>query len=414
MKRRNDVMSSLKDALINDTSCGDMFESNTASDSYKTGIAPLDYMLGYRLAVYDDNNEVIDSYPALGFNGGVNIMVIGKSSTAKTSIMLFIAAMIVKPFENGLIIHYDLEQAMNMTRAKTMTKFSVQELRQKYILRQMNSTIEDIKKMIMNLYKTKMSNPKEYMYESGKKDEFGNPIVMFQPTVVIIDSIPSLSTKLSETDKKDWAKLEEVTSQTERMRLTGEVGRFYTDILPYLKAANIIVISINHIRVNPQMGIVKSPSELLYLKQDESLPCGKTPVYYSHYLLKNVAVGSEKYTMEDDGFDGFLIRMEIVKSRSNQAGQYVEVIYDKVRGVSPIRSCLRFAKEMGLLGGNRNATYFLTDKEKKFPMRTVEEFFRENKEMYQIMYSNIIPILDSRLSFVKPEDLEMDEELFDY
>jgi hypothetical protein len=327
---------------------------------------------------------------------------------------LFIAGMIVRRYDNGLIIHFDLEQAMNLTRAKAMTKFTVKEMKEKYVLRQMNSTIEDIKKMIMEVYKAKTSDPKTYMYNSGKKDEFGNDIVMYQPTVILIDSIPSLTTKLSETDKKEWAKLEEVTSQTERMRLTGEVGRFYTDILPYLRAANIMVFSINHIKVNPQMGIVKSPAELLYLKQDEALPCGKATVYLAHYMLKHVAVGSGKYTMEDDGFDGFLIRIEIIKSRSNQAGQSFDIIYDKVKGVSPIRTCIHFAKENGLVGGNKNATYFINNKDDKFPMRTVEQYFSEHKEMYKIMYDHIIPLLETRLSSVRAGEIAVDDEVLDY
>lgn len=407
-------MSALLDSLAANPACGDLFKSNMMVDSYKTGIAPLDYYLGYRLNVYDDNNEVVDSYPALGFNGGCYIMDIGKSSTAKTSIMLFIAGMIVRPFENGLIIHYDLEQAMNPTRAKIMTRFTINEMKSKYLLKQMNSTMEDIKVMIMNLYKEKTSNPKEYQYDTGKKDEFNQPIIMYVPTVVIIDSIPSLTVKLSETDKKEWAKLEEITSQTERMRLTGEIGRFYTDLLPYLRAANIIVISINHIKVNPQMGIVKSPAELLYLKQDEALPGGKTPPYLAHYLLKNVAVGSEKYDLEDDGIDGVMIRMEIIKSRSNQSGQHVDLIFDKVKGISPIRTCIRFAKDNGLIGGNKNATYFINEKDKKFPMRNVEQFFSENKEMYRIMYDHIIPILETKLSSVKEAEIAFDDDVLDY
>lgn len=405
-------MSALKDKLIQTN--GDLFESNMMIDSYKTGIAPLDYYLGYMLNVYDDNDQIIDSYPCLGFNGGCNILTIGKSSTAKTSVDLFIAAMIVKPYENGLIIHYDLEQAMNVTRAKNMTHFSIKEMKEKYVLRQMNTTIEDIKKMIMELYKEKTSNPKDYMYTSDKKDEFGNQIVMYQPTVIIIDSIPSLSTKLSETDKKDWAKLEEITSQTDRMRLTGEIGRFYTDILPYLRTANIIVMSINHIKVNPQMGIVKSPAELLYLKQDEALPGGKSPVYLAHYMLKHVAVGSGKLTLEDDGIDGFLIKIEIIKSRSNQAGQTVTIVYDKVKGVSPIRTCIQFAKDNGLIGGNKNAMYFINNKDDKFKLRNIEECFTENKELYHIMYSHIVPLLSTRLSQVKSDELAMDDELMDY
>ena len=407
-------MSALLDSLAANPACGDLFKSNMMVDSYKTGIAPLDYYLGYQLNVYDENNEVVDSYPALGFNGGCYIMDIGKSSTAKTSIMLFIAGMIVRPFDNGLIIHYDLEQAMNPTRAKIMTRFTINEMKSKYLLKQMNSTMEDIKVMIMNLYKEKTSNPKMYQYDTGKKDEFNQPIIMYVPTVVLIDSIPSLTVKLSETDKKEWAKLEEITSQTERMRLTGEIGRFYTDLLPYLRAANIIVISINHIKVNPQMGIVKTPAELLYLAQDEALPGGKPPPSLAHSLLKHIAVGSEKYNLEDDGIDGVMIRMMIIKSRSNQSGQYVDLIFDKVKGVSPVRTCIRFAKDNGLIGGNKNATYFINEKDKKFPMRNVEEYFSEHKEMYKIMYDHIIPILETKLSSVKEAEIAFDDDLLGY
>ena len=64
----------LLDSLAANPECGDLFKSNMMVDSYKTGIAPLDYYLGYQLNVYDDNNTVVDSYPALGFNGGCYIM----------------------------------------------------------------------------------------------------------------------------------------------------------------------------------------------------------------------------------------------------------------------------------------------------------------------------------------------------
>lgn len=137
-------------------------------------------------------------------------------------------------------------------------------------------------------------------------------------------------------------------------------------------------------------------------------------MYYAHYMLKHVAVGSGKYNLEDDGFDGFLIRVEIIKSRSNQAGQYVEIIYDKNKGVSPVRTCIHFAKENGLIGGNKNAMYFVNNKDNKFPLRTVEQFFSENKEMYKIMYDHILPLLESRLSYVKPDELVVDDALLDY
>lgn len=393
----------------------DLFSINAAIDTYKTGIAPLDYALGYTVKVYDEDDKVTDEYNALGISGGCNVMWIGKSSTAKTSTALFAAANIVRPFENGTILHFDLEQAMNISRARAMTKFSMSEMKGgKYVLRQSDTSVEKIKRTLIKLYKKKKDNPDKYMYNTGKKNEFGEDIIVYEPTVVLIDSIPSLSVELNDNDKKDLKKIEEISSQTDRMRLTGEIGRFYTDLLPYIKLVNIIIISINHIKVNPQMGIVKSPAELLYLKQDEALPGGKAPVYLSHILLKSVAIGSAKYNEEDDGFDGFGIAVQIIKSRSNQAGQSVNLVYDKVRGIDPVRTCINYAKEIGMIGGNRNATYFINEKDKKFPMRTVNEYFREHKEMYKIMYDHILPSLKERLSSVDEEDLEVVEESMDY
>lgn len=277
----------LLDALreIGEVSKGkNLFERNATTISYKTGIPILDYYLGYMVNVYDENNNIIDKYPSLGITGGSYVTVIGKSSTAKTSAIVGIAANIIRPFENGSIIHYDLEQAMTYARAQVMAKFKMTEMRDKYLIRQENTSITDIKSSIIKLYLEKTNNPDKYQYDTGKKNEFGENIIAYVPTVVIIDSIPSLSSAVNENDKKDVQKLEEVSSQTERMRLTAEIGRFYTELLPYIRAANIIVFSVNHIKVNPGMGIVKSPAELLYLKQDEALPGKFSAPKYSNVL----------------------------------------------------------------------------------------------------------------------------------
>ena len=390
------------------------FESTTMNVCYKTGIAPLDYALGYMVNVHDEEGNVIDSYPSLGITCGSNVMSIGKSSTAKTSTLLSIAGNIVRPFKNGLIVHFDLEQATTISRARAMLRFSIEDMKHKYVLKQSDTSIDGIKKTIVKLWKEKRDNPEKYLYNTGLKNEFGEDIILYEPTICLIDSIPSMSVGLNPNVSAEMKKIEEVSSQTDRMRLTGEIGRFYTDLLPYLKEVNIIMMSVNHIKVNPQMGIIKSPAELLYLKQDEALPGGKTPVYYAHILLKNVAVGSEKFTMEDDGFDGFGIRMEIIKSRSNQAGQTVHLIYDKVRGIDPVRTCISYAKEIGVIAGNKNSTYFIDAPDKKFQMRTVNEYFRENREMFKIMYDHIIPSLEKILSTVDEKELETVNEIMDY
>lgn len=411
-KPKNELMRALRSKAGKEES---HFECNASVVAYKTNFPQLDYFLGYNINVYNENDEIIGRYPSLGITGGSYITFIGKPSTSKTTTACQIAANVVRPFPNGSVIHYDLEQAMNYTRIQKLTRFQMSDIKAgKYILRQEKNSISDIKKDLMDLYMEKVSSPEKYKYKTGELNEFGEEIVVYEPTVVIIDSIATLSTGLNENDKKDLKKLEEVGSQTDRMRVTGEIGRFYTELLPYIRTANIIVISINQIKVNPQMGIVKSASEILYLKQDETLPGGKSPQFLAHILIKFVAIGSDKYNLEEDGFDGFGVRLEIIKSRVSQAGQYVNLVYDKERGIDALRSSIFYAKDLGLTGGNRNAFYFSSHKDQKFALASIHEEFRENRELFKIMYSNIIPELEQRLVTVEESDLEILDEESDY
>ena len=250
----------------------DYFMCNASTVSYKTGFPVLDYYLGYLVNVFNDKNELVDQYPSLGVAGGCYLTAIGKPSTGKTTAMAQIAANIVRPFKNGAVIHFDLEQAENYSRIQNITKFKMIDMMNgKYILRQEQNSISDIKRAIIRIYKEKMSDPDSYKYNTGKKNEFGEDIVIFEPTVVIIDSIATLSTEINENNKKEYEKMEEVSSQPDRMRLAGEISRFFTELLPYLRAANIIVLTINQIKTKAGIGIMPSPAEILYLKQDETL-----------------------------------------------------------------------------------------------------------------------------------------------
>lgn len=406
----------LVEALRNNSSKkGNYFDCNASVISYKTGFPVLDYYLGYRVNVFDNDNTLIDSYPSIGITAGSYIEFIGKPSTSKTTTAVQIASNIVRDFDNGIVVHFDLEQAMNYTRIQALSKFSMSEMANgKYILRQEKTTLEDMKKTIMDIYVEKTSNPDMYKYDTGKLNEFGEKIELYEPTVIILDSIATITMSLNTTDKKELAKLEEIGTQTDRMRLTGEIGRFFNEIMPYIRTANITLIAINQIKTNPNMGIVKSPSEILYLKQDEALPGGKTPQFLAHILIKFVAVGGEKYTYEDDGFDGFGVRLEIIKARTNQAGQVVPLIYDKVRGIDSLRSSVNYAKEIGILGGNRNGYYLGDDKDNKFTLKNMHEDFKANTGLYKTLYDNIIPVLESRLSALRPEEMEIPKEELDY
>lgn len=408
---KNFLIQSLRQA----TGKKNLFDANASVISYKTGFPVLDYYLGYQVNVYNDDNELVSSYPSLGITAGSYVEFIGKPSTSKTTTAIQIASNIVRNFDNGSVIHFDLEQAMNYTRIQTLSKFNIRTIRDgKYILRQEKNTLENIKETIVEIASEKENNPDIYKYKTGKLNEFGEEIEIFEPTVIILDSIASITNGLDINNKKEMEKMKEIGTQTDRMRLTGEIGRFFNEILTQLRTYNIILIAINQIKVNPNMGIVKSPAEILYLDQDEALPGGRTPQFLAHILLKFIAVGSEKYTKEDEGFDGFGVKIKIIKSRTNQAGQIVPMIYDKVRGLDSLRSSVRYSKDIGLLNGNKNGYYFEDDKEHKFTLKNMHQDYKENRELYTCLYSRIIPRLEGHLSVVSPEELEIVEEEFDY
>ena len=226
----------------------DFFDCNASVISYSTGFPVLDYYLGYKVNVCDDNGKYVTSYPSLGITAGSFVLFIGKPSTSKTATAVKIAANIIRPFNNGFVIHYDLEQAMNYSRIQALTKLPMNDMRDgKYILRQEKTTLEDMKASIMRIYQEKTSHPEDYKYATGKLNEFGEEIVIYEPTVVILDSIATITMSLEGGDAKTLDKLEEISSQTDRMRLTGEIGRFFSELIPYLREANIILIAINQI-----------------------------------------------------------------------------------------------------------------------------------------------------------------------
>ena len=127
-------------------------------------------------------------------------------------------------------------------------------------------------------------------------------------------------------------------------------------------------------------------------------------------MIKFVAVGSEKYDDEDDGFSGFKVRLEIIKSRVSAAGKFVNLIYDKNSGVDMVRSTVDFCKDLGLVGGNRNGYYFINNKDEKFTLRNMPNDFRENPKLFKIMKETVIPVLDQSLSGLTPEEMVVPDE----
>ena len=415
-ERGNSCMNSLlKELQANDLAKGKKsmgyFNPNTATICYPTGFPTLDYRLGYKVNSFDDKGNPY-TYNNLGLTAGTYTLLIGKSSTGKTAAAVKIAGNIIRPFENGMVLHFDNERAMNYTRIQALTGFKREDILNRWILRQEKLTLDDMKASLYELYKEKSEHKDQYLYNTGKRDEFGKEIILPVPTYVIIDSVANISSGIEDLSID---KIEEVGSQTDRLRLTGSVGRFFNEILNFLKEVNINLICINHIKVNPQLGIIKSPSEMLYLSNNESISGGRTHINLAHVFIKFTNVSSEKYDSSEEGFDGFKTRLTLIKSRTNSDGKNIELIYDKITGHNMVRSTVDFAKEQGLISGNKNGYYFITDPDKnKFTLANMPQDFKDNPKLYKIMADAVNPILEKDLAYVSDESAEIAQEELDY
>lgn len=243
-----------------------LFNSSQVSVNYPTGFLPFDYLNGYKVKVVDMDENLIGSYSATGITGGTFVTIIGKSGVAKTTWTIQTAFNMVKNFDDdAFVLCYDLEQALNYTRIKNITGATQQELDSKFVLRQEKNYIEDIFDSIIAIANTKEANKSDFMYDTGTVDEFNKPIRAYVPTVIIIDSIPTLASKETEGD-------EEMKSQTDAMRAAKQLKQFYSKLMPIIKTYNITIFAINHINVKIEINpFTKTQSQVMYLKQDESL-----------------------------------------------------------------------------------------------------------------------------------------------
>jgi hypothetical protein len=88
----------------------------------------------------------------------------------------------------------------------------------------------------------------------------------------------------------------------------------------------------------------------------------------------------------------------------------VNMIYDSNSGINMIRSTVKFAKDIGLLGGNKNGYYFASNKDDKFTLKNMPNDFKENPNLYKIMHDTIMPVLEQNLSGITPEEISVPQE----
>ena len=236
-------------------------ESRTAF-GFTTGLDLLDFKNGK--AVFPVESK---PYLSLGVVEGTYVMWVGASGSGKSTIALQSAFNIIKPYEQGSVFHFDIENATDKSRVKKITGWDMEDINKKYFHKNTGISSESFYQTIKLLHEIKTGAEREtFLSKTGKLDESGNEIEILAPTVIILDSLPMLV-------PQNIANEEELSGQMSQTSVARVNASVFRRILPLLKEANLILYVINHIttkvEINPMM---HSKPQVNFLKQGEELP----------------------------------------------------------------------------------------------------------------------------------------------
>lgn len=408
-------------AALKENDKKNLFSTNVTTIFHKTGFPLIDYYFGAVMNVHDELGKIIKQEPRIGQAAGTFNLIIGNTGSAKTTLAVQIAGNIIRQYANANAILFDCEQRTDISRCENITKLPSSYFQNdKFMVKSGTVSLETIQEMIVKTYVTKMKLKKEIMVNSGFKDEFGKDIMIFPPTVIIIDSI---TTVLNETFSPDSAKeasdAEKMRGNTEGARDAKTLKGFFKDILPLCKEGNIIVYGINHINTNMSMNaFIPVAKQQNFLKQDESIPGGKTMLYYPHNIIKLTAKPSDDFSEDSDGFKGHMVMVEPIKSSSNQSGNNskglsFEMVFSQKDGFDSLRSMIIYGKEYGLIEGNKSRMKFKDDDSFTFSFKNIYKEKNE-KPIWESLKKFVFPNLDTHLPYLEPGEREFDDRSLDY
>lgn len=337
--------------------------------SYPTGIDCFDYR----------NGKIEDGNILLGLNGGKVSTFIGKPGTGKTTFAIQSAWNIVKNYKESNIIHMDFERSTSLSRLEGVLNVPKEALRKKYLLLNSEISTESLFKMVRSVAKIKEENRNNLMVSTGRFDENGEEIMELPPTVVLVDSWSTMTTETI-TDVSNTELGATNMSGAQTAKRNNEIIRA---LVPVLEKANILLFLIGHITTKIETGPIKSQAQINFLSQDESLSGGAAALYLADTLIKFKA--STKLEEEKEfGVKGFTVQATLVKSRSNESGRTVDLIFEQKRGFNNLLTSFIKLKSLGLLRGNGRAYYYDFAPDVKFTQKTFTTKYHENEEFARL------------------------------
>ena len=352
---------------------------------YPTGYLAFDFINGTKVEVRTEKTSY--TYNSIGIVDGTMVSMIGRSGCGKTTLALQMAGNIIRPFENGMIMHEELETGSASTRKRQLLRMTEEEFKAKYVSRNTGINTENFFERMKTLHDLKVNNREIYEYDTGLCDTQGNRIFKLQPTVVILDSLAMLM-------PRDLTEGGEIAGSMTITSVAKVNTQLVKRIIPLLKSANIIWFMINHILPDPSP--IPKKAQVAWLKIGERCPGGETAIYLANNLLR-IDDSSKLSADKDLGINGINVDIQLVKSRTNRPGVSVPMILDYDTGFSPELSLYALLKKHKKINGAGAYLYIGDHSDHKFSQKNILKELK-NPEFAKIFMDASFEVLETLIS----------------
>lgn len=363
---------------------------------YSTGFLSIDFLNG--TVVHVESEERNFTYNSVGIVDGSTNTIIGRSGSGKSTLLRQITGNIVMPFikkdMNTAIFDDDIEGSLPTARKEFLFGLSPDQVKKYLICRNSGITSENLFARIQAIHDEKISNRKEYEYDTGLYDTRGNRIFKLVPTIYIVDSLPMLL-------PEDLADDDELGGSMDASSIAKKNTMLFKKMSQLCKEANIIFFTINHILDEIQMGFIPKAAQISGLKQGERLPGGKAAIYLANNMFRTDDSLTLKKS-EGFGIDGSVVTLTIIKSRTNASKRSVPLIFNKSEGrFDEIFSLFQLLKTEGVFKGAGAYLYFDQCPDIKFSQKNFKQQIDSHEELQKAFAEEIYKLLSSFLSETK-------------
>lgn len=352
---------------------------------YPTQFLNVDFLNGFKTQEMNPQTGVNDEYYAIGIPDGSYITFIANANTGKTTFVCQLAANIVRRFKTSTIFEDSIEAGLTPERRRALSRFTKEEYKTRYIIRDSGVTAENIYQRIKAIHDIKTGDKETYLYDTGHKDMYGDPIVKMEPTVYIIDSLAMLM-------PEKYVESDEMAGKSMGAASALVISNVFKSLFPMLKEANIILIGINHILEDVNMSMMPKKTSLPGLKQGERVPKGRTATYLAGTMFRMDYMGKLKPD-ETYHVEGSMVDISLIKSRTSGKKVSTRLIYDFSNGFDPWLSLLRYMQDRKLLFGGGASLYFEPEKKYRFSYGNFREQILSNKEFRDAFINVVVSYL---------------------